>query len=179
MFYISIYFLLHLLMSSNSAASSSLSTVIWNTEEINGLVSTIRESIDGTAFADADWSTFSFQDQTGKEAVEKFLLAGEQVENWRAMPAQRGETNIFSLLGRAYVEGFPNVDYDKAAKYFIYGALLEVVFNAGTGTAIAFSYISGYGVLTGLNLDSTQAPIDVAIETLKSRLAADSDLGSA
>ena len=137
-----------------------------------GTVRQIKRCIEGCKFEHAPWDSVTFGSLVGKPAAEALLAAGEAHDNWKSMPLSHGETNVFSLLGRAYAEGFPNLDFAKASRYLIYGRALELRASASTGEAIAYSFTRSYSV-GGVSMESPDDDISKAIETLQAALEAE------
>ncbi len=152
--------------------------VDWSTEETVRAVNTLASVVcdNGLSFQDiSNWDELSFQGEGGKEAAMRLLDAGMVIGNFDSIHSYEGNPSIFSLLGLALVEGsILEKNMSDAAKFLVWGHKTETKVGAGPGVALAHSFLGSRGIV----IDS-DTPIDVAIETLKSRLAADSDLGSA
>jgi hypothetical protein len=169
-FYIKIILLINLLASLDAFSSSAID---WSAEVARSKINRIKTAIDGNPF-----ERFDFSELGGIEEIKNFLKLGETFIDWREMPLVQGETNIFSLLGRAYVEGFllndrGEADYDKAARYLIWGRLLELQALASTGEAIAYTFTGEYSMDHSLTIYSPDEAITLAITVLKGLLEAE------
>jgi hypothetical protein len=169
-FYIKTIMLINLFISFDARSAS---TVDWAAEGPRAMINTIKTAIDGHSFGDADFSGFIFNETTKGDAVKKFLMMAESYSNWKEMPLVMSETNVFSLLGRAYAESFLPTDYTKGAQYLIWGRLLELSAHASTGEAIAYAFTGEYDIPSTLTKGSPDNLIEDTITALQAALEAE------